>query len=184
MRGADGRVARRPQARSRFVFAVRLISSFARPESNPSMNPAHLHIILNHVPVVGVPIGAALLIYGLLRRSERSNASACWCSSSSLITVPTYLAGQAAEDMVEHLPGVDDDLIHTHEAAATIGLMMSSVLGVLSAAALGLSFLRGRLALPITVLVLLVSLGVSGWLGRVARSHLINRLVPSIWGYS
>ena len=134
------------------------------------MNPAHLHIILNHIPVIGIPIGAALLIYGLIRRSEEvKRVSLLVFVVVAIITVPTYLAGKAAEDMVEHLPGVDDDLIHTHEAAATIGLIVASILGVVSAVGLAISFLAGRLALPMTLVILLFSLGVSGWLGKVAN---------------
>ena len=64
---------------------------------------------------------------------------------------------------------MDDDIIHTHEAAATIGLIATSILGVLSAVGLVISFFVGRLSTPVTMLLLLMSLAVSGWLGRVAN---------------
>ena len=134
------------------------------------MNPAHLHIVLNHIPVVGIPVAAAVLIYGIIRGSEEvKRVSLLAFLVIALITLPTYLAGQAAEDIVEHLPGVDDDIIHTHEAAATIGLIATSILGVLSAVGLVMSFFIGRLSTPVTILLLLMSVGVSGWLGRVAN---------------
>jgi hypothetical protein len=106
-----------------------------------SRAPAH-H--LNHIPVVGIPIGAALLIYGLMRGSEEvKRVSVLVFVVLAIITVPTYLAGQAAEDMVEHLPGVDDDFIHTHEDAATIGLIVTSILRAISQSVLGCHFSAG-----------------------------------------
>jgi hypothetical protein len=87
------------------------------------------------------PIGAALLTYGLMRGSEEvKRVSLLVFVVLAIITVPTYLAGQAAEDVVEHLPGVDDDFIHTHEDAATIGPVVTSILGAISVVGLGLSF--------------------------------------------
>jgi uncharacterized membrane protein len=134
------------------------------------MNAAHVHLVLNHIPVVGIPVAAAVLLYGLVRGSEEvKRVSLLAFLAIAIITVPTYLAGQAAEDIVEHLPGVDDDIIHTHEAAATIGLVVTSILGVLSAVGLLISFFVGRLSTLLTILFLLMSLGVSGWLSRVAN---------------
>jgi hypothetical protein len=134
------------------------------------MTPAHLHVILNHIPVIGVPIGAALLVYAFIRRSEEvKRASLLVFIIIALITVPTFLAGKAAEQEVEHLPGVSEEIIERHEEAATIGLIGTSLLGVLALGAFGWSLLSGRLATPVTALVLLVSLGVAGWLGRVAN---------------
>jgi len=134
------------------------------------MNAAHLHVILNHIPVIGIPLGAGLLLYGLVRKSEEvKRASLLVFVIVAVITIPTYLAGQAAEDMVEHLPGVNDDTIHNHEDAATIGLIVTSVLGVLSLTGLALSVIRGALGFFPTIFFLVLAFGVSAWLGRVAN---------------
>lgn len=99
------------------------------------MNPAHLHIILNHIPVIGVPFGAVLLMYGYVRRStEIKRASLLVFVFMALITIPTFLSGKAAEDMVEHLPGVTESTIESHEEAATIALIATAMLGVLALA--------------------------------------------------
>jgi hypothetical protein len=34
------------------------------------MNSAHLHLMLNHIPVLGMGFGLALLGWALLRKSE------------------------------------------------------------------------------------------------------------------
>jgi len=133
------------------------------------MNPAHLHIILNHIPVIGIPFGVALLVWGFLRKSpEVRRTGLLVFVAIALVTIPTYLTGKAAEDVVEHLAGVSDDLIENHEDAAKIALVATSVLG-------GLSLIRllipARFAVggPLTVVVFVFSLGVAGWLGRTAN---------------
>lgn len=79
------------------------------------MNPAHLHIVLNHIPVVGIPFGTGLLIWGFLRKSQEVKTTALLVFVAiALVTIPTYLSGKAAEDLVEHLPGVSENLIEDH----------------------------------------------------------------------
>jgi hypothetical protein len=134
------------------------------------MNPAHLHIILNHIPVIGVPFGTALLIYGFLRKSQEVRTAALLVFVViALVTIPTFLAGEAAKDMVEHLPGVSERLIENHERAATIALVATSVLGGLSLLCLLIPLRLPAMGGPATVLVFLVSLGVAGWLARTAN---------------
>jgi hypothetical protein len=134
------------------------------------MNPAHLHIILNHIPVIGIPIGAALLLSGVLRRSEEvKHASLLIFVVVALIAIPTFLSGKAAEDVVEHLPGVSERVIETHEEAATVGLVVISILGLLSLIGLAWSIIRGALGSVLALGLLAVALGASGWLGRVAN---------------
>lgn len=134
------------------------------------MNPAHLHIILNHIPVIGIPFGTAILAYAFLKKSaEIRTLGLIVFVIIGLITIPTYLAGKAAEDMAEDLPGVSEHLIENHEAAATIALAATSVLGGLSLVRLLTPTRFGLFARPTTVLVFVISLGVAGWLGRTAN---------------
>ena len=134
------------------------------------MNAAHLHIILNHIPVIGIPFGAALLIYGFLRKSQEvKTAGLLVFVAIALVTIPTYLAGEAAEDMVEHLPGVSENLIENHEGAATIALVATSVLGGLSLLRLLIPARFSAAGGPMTIVVFVLSLGVAGWLARTAN---------------
>jgi hypothetical protein len=32
------------------------------------MNAAHVHLVLNHAPIFGLPLAVVLLVYGLVRR--------------------------------------------------------------------------------------------------------------------
>lgn len=134
------------------------------------MNPAHLHIILNHIPVIGVPFGAALLIYGFLRKSQEvRTAGFLVFVAIALVTIPTFLAGKAAEDMVEHLPGVSEHLIQNHERAATIALIATSILGGLSLIRLLIPARFVAVRTPASILIFALSVGVAGWLARTAN---------------
>jgi hypothetical protein len=134
------------------------------------MNPAHLHIILNHIPVIGIPFGTALLAWGFLRKShEVKTAALLVFVAIALVTIPTYLSGRAAEDLVEDLPGVSENLIENHEGAATIALAATSILGGLALVRLLIPARFTAIGGPMTILVLVLSIGVAGWLARTAN---------------
>ena len=40
------------------------------------MNPAHLHLMLNHIPVLGTAFGLGLLAFALWRRSDELKKTA------------------------------------------------------------------------------------------------------------
>ena len=106
------------------------------------MNPAHLHLILNHVPVVGTLFGLALLGWGLLRKSEElTKTSLGILIIIALLAIPVYLTGEPAEEIVEHLPGVNEASIEQHEEAALVAFVGILIVG---AAALVSLVLFGR----------------------------------------
>ncbi|MGA9769594.1 MAG: hypothetical protein WBV94_11170 [Blastocatellia bacterium] len=134
------------------------------------MNPAHLHIILNHIPVIGIPFATALLAYGLLKKSDDVKTASLWAFVIlAVLTVPTFLAGRAAEDMVEHLPGVSEQLIERHEGAALIGLIATLILGAISLTVLILSRRSKGVRKPLIIGLLIFSIAVGGWLARTAN---------------
>ena len=134
------------------------------------MNPAHLHIILNHIPVIGIPFAFGLLTYGLLRKSDEvKKASLLAFVVIALLTIPAFLAGKAAEDVVEHLPGVSEQLIENHEGAALIGLIATLILGAVSLVGLLLMRRISGVARWLPIVLLVLSVGVGGWLGRTAN---------------
>jgi hypothetical protein len=44
------------------------------------VNPAHLHLLLNHIPVLGIAFGLALVSLALLRKSEELKKESAWAS--------------------------------------------------------------------------------------------------------
>jgi uncharacterized membrane protein len=104
------------------------------------MNAAWAHLVLNHVPILGVAFALPLLAVALFRRNE-TLLRAGWVALVvvALVAGPVYLAGEGAEEIVEDLPGVSHDAIEAHEEIALFALIGAVTLGVVSLAARVLS---------------------------------------------
>jgi hypothetical protein len=133
------------------------------------MNMAHIHLILNHLPIFGTLFGLALLAVGLLRNSdELKRISLIIFVFMALAVVPVYLTGEPAESQVKNLPDVSGAFIETHEAAAQVSLATTMLLGMASCVALALSIRKVKAAVWMTPVVLGLALLVSGSLTYTA----------------
>ncbi|MGZ3817869.1 MAG: DUF2231 domain-containing protein [Bdellovibrio sp.] len=101
------------------------------------MNAANVHLILNHVTIVGIPIATIFLLHGILKGNlfSRRFALAVLIVLSAVV-VPVYLTGEPAEETVEDLPGVVESMIETHEDAGKVSMVLTILLGVASLFAL------------------------------------------------
>ena len=98
------------------------------------MNEAHLHITLNHFPIIGSILGVAVLAGGLFFKSRDTVRTALVIIIvSAVAAIPTYLTGEAAEETVEHMQGISHDLIHEHEEKAELYIWLIGAVGVLAA---------------------------------------------------
>lgn len=85
---------------------------------------------MNHIPVVGIPVTVAFLAYGLwTRNAPTQRFSLMMLFGLAALVLPVYLTGEPAEDMVEHLPGVEESFIGSHEFAAKFSLILTLVTG-------------------------------------------------------
>jgi hypothetical protein len=65
------------------------------------MDPAHVHLLLNHVPTVGFVIGLILFVSSLIaKNAELKRASLVVFVGIALVTIPTYVSGNAAEEVL------------------------------------------------------------------------------------
>jgi uncharacterized membrane protein len=97
------------------------------------MNAAHVHLLINHVPILGVLFGLAILIAGRARRSaDLVRAGLTMFVAAGLGAGVAYLSGQRAEEVVESLAGVSETLIEAHEESALLSLIGAGGLGLLS----------------------------------------------------
>ena len=134
------------------------------------MNAEHAHLILNHLPVVGVLLGFLLLLVALLRRSAESERVALGVLVvTAALAFPAYFSGTQAEDGVEHLAGVTEAVIEAHEEAAVAALVASGILGLAALAALAAG--RGSRRRPAWLIVSVLVFGAVavGLLGRAAN---------------
>ena len=119
------------------------------------MNTAHLHLMLNHLPVLGAPMLLALLAYGLGRRAPEVSRVALWCTVAlGVVSVAVYLTGEPAEELVESLPTFDHDLVERHEGVALGATVILGATAVLAGLALWAGRVGGRLAGTVSRLVL------------------------------
>jgi uncharacterized membrane protein len=133
------------------------------------MSGAHIHLLLNHIPVIGIFIGFVVFALGVWRRNDSWTRLALGLFAAvALVALATMLTGESAEEAVEQLPGVSESLIGTHEDAAKLAAIGAYVLGAISLA--GLMWVRRRpLPRVLTVMVLPVALLVTGLMGYAAN---------------
>ena len=123
------------------------------------MNWAHVHLLINHFPVIGVLGAILLLVYSLVRKSEEvTMVSFGLFVLIALITIAVFFTGEAAEEVVKNLPGVTETYIGRHEEMAEPALVLIEALGVM--ALVGLFLLRRSGSIPrwVVGIVLVLSL--------------------------
>lgn len=123
------------------------------------MNPAHLHLALNHVPVIGVVFAVLLLGYALLRNSrEVIRTGLVALVFVAVIAIPVFLTGEPAEEIAENLPGVSEAIIGQHESFAKYALGAAIFSGVAAFVSLMFSFWNERLSNWLAAATLLLAL--------------------------
>lgn len=97
------------------------------------MTLAHFHLAAVHLPIVAIPLLALLLLVGIrLKKQDLSTTALVGIVLVALITIPIFLTGEAAEELVEHLPSVSEDQVEFHEFAATVAFVMVALSGIMS----------------------------------------------------
>ncbi len=140
------------------------------------MTPAHLHLVLNHVPAIGVVFAGILFVVARLKGSASFQRVALWfLVVSALAAIPVYLTGESAEDVVEGLPGVAEAVVERHEEAAAVAFTAMEVAGGLALLAALLFHRAAELpralaaGIAVAVVTTTVLFGWTGYLGGQIR---------------
>jgi uncharacterized membrane protein len=97
------------------------------------MNLAHLHLLLNHFPIIGTIIGLGLLVGSFFKRNEDlKRASLIIFAFMALLTLPAFFSGIGAQRAVRKASGVSADLITRHEGAAMLAIFFMLFTGALA----------------------------------------------------
>ncbi len=97
------------------------------------MNQAHFHLFLNHLPIIGTLFGILTLAAGfILKNSSVKRTALALFIVAAVFAVPAFLTGEGAEEVVEGLPGVTENIIEEHEELAAVFIWLTSALGILS----------------------------------------------------
>ena len=135
------------------------------------MNQAHLHLLFNHLPILGTLFGILILAGGYFLKNNTVKRTALGIFVlSALCAIPAYLTGEGAEEIVEGLPGVSENLMEAHEDLANIFLWMVCALGLFSLATFYADFKSKKIAAPLYALTLVAAIGTMVFAQRVGSS--------------
>lgn len=123
------------------------------------MDTTHIHLLLNHFPVIGTLIGSGLLLLGILKKHDNiKTAASVILILMTVIAIPVYITGEPAEESVEKLPGVLDSMIELHEDAAKIAIWLMGLTGVFALVAVAMQRQKRHLAKHAYTFVFIFSL--------------------------
>lgn len=142
----------------RIASSKHLTAERREKETAMHFNWAHIHLMINHFPVIGILGAQVLLIYGLARRKhDMAVFSLGVFTFLAVITVAVYFTGHGAEDVVKNLPGVTEVFIDRHEEAAEFAMILMVILGIGGAIGLFFELKSGSVPVWIMVAILLIS---------------------------
>jgi uncharacterized membrane protein YidH (DUF202 family) len=94
------------------------------------LNLPHIHLLLNHWPIIGTFAGFGLLFLALVMRSDDIKQAAYGLFAlMALVAIPVYLSGNAAESATRKL-GFTKSLVEAHEGAALIAFIFIGITGL------------------------------------------------------
>jgi hypothetical protein len=96
------------------------------------MNFAHLHIVLNHIPSIGTAVGVALFAFSVLKQNNALKKLGLEVIVvMSLLILPTYLSGSAAQRLLRTRSEIPQALIEEHQNSAMVTLVLVTITGTL-----------------------------------------------------
>jgi uncharacterized membrane protein len=134
------------------------------------MNLAHVHLLLNHFPTVGMVVALCVFLTAIAMKSDDLKRTSLGIFFFiALLSLPTFATGTAAQLALEKSPEASKAAIVAHEGAAFIALWFMEFTGAL--AWLGLWQYRRLARVPQGTLmaVLLLALATFGLMSRAAN---------------
>lgn len=131
------------------------------------MNQTHVHLLITHLPIIGSALGAFVLIHGIWRKSNSTLIAAYNILIVSAIGAGiAYLTGESAEETVELLPGISENLIEEHAESGLISLIALIIIGAIAVLGLFTTLKKSSLIRPIALLALAATLAGFGFIAR------------------
>ena len=97
------------------------------------MNDAHLHLVVNHFPIIGTILGVGILIAGIiLKNNSTKNVAYALFIVAAIFAAFSMYTGEGAEELVEDMPSVGKKIIHEHEEIAEKLALVLYFLGVVA----------------------------------------------------
>lgn len=154
------------------------------------MNDAHLHMVVNHFPIIGTIFGFGILIAGLvLKNKTLINTSFILFIVAAVFGALSMGTGEGAEELVEDMPNIGKQIIHEHEELAEKLALLLYVLGALSLVGLYLNFKNNAKAKLLSFLILGIAavglflvqkVGTSG--GEIRHTEIRENAITTVSG--
>lgn len=97
------------------------------------MNAAHLHLMINHIPVLGSVAVLVLILYSVLKKNrDVTRLTLKVAILIGLLSIPVFLSGEPAEDVIEHVLKTNDTFVERHEDFSGYALFMTELVAVVA----------------------------------------------------
>ena len=123
------------------------------------MNDAHLHMVFNHFPIIGLFFGIGILAFGIIKKQTiLVNTAYVIFIFCMIMAKATMMTGEGAEEIVEEL-GISHDIIHDHEELAETFMKVLYGFGILSILGLVVNLKKHSKAAIVSYVVLVLAIG-------------------------
>jgi len=83
------------------------------------MTLVHIHLLLNHWPIIGAFIGLGLFVIALAANNDDlKQTSLAFFVFLALLAIPTYMSGDVANEVLKTNEPLPRELVNTHRGAA------------------------------------------------------------------
>lgn len=140
------------------------------------MNQTHIHLLINHLPIIGSIIGALVLLHGIGVKSNQTIIAAYYifvlCAIGATIA---SLTGEATEESVENIQGIVKSAIEPHQEFALYALISLISLGIVSIFGIFVTWKVSHLVKNTSYLILILAIlsfilvARTGYLGGLIR---------------
>lgn len=130
------------------------------------MNDAHLHMVVNHFPIIGTIFGLGILIFGIfLKNNSLKNTAYFLFIIAAVLGFLSMNTGEGAEEIVEDFPNIGKKIIHEHEEIAEKLALVLYALGLVSIIGLYLTIKNNAKANLVSYLAVIIAV-VAVFLGK------------------
>ncbi len=97
------------------------------------MDQTHIHLLITHLPIFSSLLGTLVLGFAIWKKSNTTTVAAYYILViSALGAVIAYITGEEAEETVEKIQGISENVIEQHSDFAVFALVGLIVVGVSS----------------------------------------------------
>ncbi|MGL5111606.1 MAG: hypothetical protein ACRC6O_03085 [Flavobacterium sp.] len=151
------------------------------------MNEAHVHLVVNHFPIIGTILGFGVLVFGLiLKNNSVKNTAFFLFIVAAVFAAVSMNTGEGAEELVEDMPTIGREIIHEHEEMAEKLALALYVLGVTSAVGFYLDYKKAKhsnlvayfaIVIAIVAVILAQQTGTTG--GEIRHTEIRKVTIPN-----